>query len=690
MKSLLLDTEYNNIRAELATKIWCIVATDVDTGEKFKFHPSEEGEDQFHDQFKDEFVKFVQGYDHFIGHNYWAAEAVVCKNLLGIDFKDRKVTDTLVLSRTLRPAPAPIEQHGDLKAKGLDTRNGNHSLEAWGKRLGFAKIEFDKFDRFSFEMLDYCERDVDLNVKVLEVLNHEIKTYEFSQAALDLEHDIHRILTNQAIAGFTLNVPQAKELALETDKLIEEYLARLHEVFPDKKTVIEVYKPKLKKDGELPAPAKKKLLKNLHEDNGDGSYTLYEMVEFNPKSPSQVADRLLDLGWNPRKYTATGQPSTGKDVIGEAIDQLAAKVPQVEVLRKYNIVYHKNQLAKEWLKLAESDGKVHGRCNHIGPWTHRSSHYEPNQGNITKVRVGPDKKPLKGLQGDFGYESRNCWLPRKGWVLVGCDAEGIQLRALAHYMEDPEYIKAVCEGDVHTKNQIAAGIKANPVIGSARDVSKRFAYAWLLGAGDEKIGVIVGAPQDEWDSLFSRAKAEFRWNKWRHKGYREARNEFDNMLFWVSDKLRSDGRKADKQTVATILKGYYTKKQFLEATPALAHFRQEVIPEAARRGYMMGMDGRKIWVPSEHLAMGAYLQGFEAVIMKHAMKIYHDVLESKGIPFQQVVYVHDELQTECPPEHAEEVGKTMAWAIEEAGRRLGSKSPLAGKHSVGNSWATTH
>ena len=119
-------------------------------------------------------------------------------------------------------------------------------------------------------------------------------------------------------------------------------------------------------------------------------------------------------------------------------------------------------------------------------------------------------------------------------------------------------------------------------------------------------------------------------------------------------------------------------------------FRQEVVPECARKGYMIGLDGRKIWVPSEHLATGAYLQGFESVVMKYAMKLYHEELRSKGVVFQQVSYTHDEFGIECPKECATVVGETVAWSIEEAGKVLGSLCPLKGKWSSGSSWAESH
>ena len=680
-KVLILDYEYNNIDSNKATKVWCAAATDYVTKQKFVWKPTKEGVDEYHLEWMEDHKKVLSEYDIFIGHHLWGAEAVIMKRFFGVDLfnSPRKAIDTLALSRVLRPVSPKVELFGSFKRKGWDTRVGGHSIEAWGERLGLPKLDFDNFDMYTHEMSTYNVRDVDVNERVLDVLLKEVVDFKFSKESIDVEQDAHRLFCEQTKNGFTLDFSRAKKLELDTGKLIDEYRSQLHELFPPMKVVKEVYRPRYNKDNTMNAASKKKLLNNMHEENPDGSYNICEMQTFNPDSPDQVGKRLMSLGWNPRKFTATGKPSTSKDVIGEAIEQLSSKHPQVEALRKYNVVSHRNEKAIAWQRFATEagDGRVHGRVNHVGPWTHRCSHYDDNMANISKVKLDKQNKPIEGLAGDFGWDSRHCWVATPGWSLVGYDASGIQLRALAHYMGDTDYITQVCTGDIHTVNQHAAGI-------SDRPRAKTFIYAWLLGAGDEKIGVIVGAPESEWEDLFKRATAEYRKNHWRDSP------NCNNLLFYVADKLRSDGRIADKQTVATIIKGYFTKKQFLESLPALKTFKTEVIPEAAKQGYMYGLDGRKIWVPSEHLAMGAYLQGFEAVIMKWAMREHHRRLHEQKILFRQVAHVHDEAQLECPPEYAEIVGKTAVECIEWAGKKLGSICPLTGEYKIGTSWAETH
>lgn len=64
----------------------------------------------------------------------------------------------------------------------------------------------------------------------------------------------------------------------------------------------------------------------------------------------------------------------------------------------------------------------------------------------------------------YGYEMRSYFTHRPDRLLVGYDAAGLELRMLAHFMDDEAYSKAVLEGkesegtDVHTLNQRMAGL----------------------------------------------------------------------------------------------------------------------------------------------------------------------------------------------------------------------------------------
>lgn len=681
------------------TTIWCIVCKDIVSGNIYKWRP-----DEVH-LFPEWFNRRVK---KVIGHNFIGYDSVVLKKLLELDIPLSMIVDTLVLSRLTRPVSPPSEQAYALKT---DNRIGGHSMDAWGTRLGFPKLPFKSFDSFSEEMLVYCVNDVELNYLIYLALKDE--SQGFKDTCIILEHKVARMLGEQEENGFSLDKELACSIVERTENLIFESTKELQSLFPPKlKPFKENWEPRYNKDGTVNATSVKTLQKfSTHPDlaldlNSNGSYNLYTREEFNPGSSTQKGERLLDLGWVPSKLTPTGKPATDKDTLLEAIASLK-DYPEVKSLANYEILTDRNQKAKKWLELSDirGDGKVHGKVNPIGAGTHRCSHFDDNMANIASVVTKKIPKDvfiskyglktlkefedldndtvflhddgdkvsvaLKGLEGGYGWDSRSCWkASNDDYCIVGADASGIQLRALAHYMNDPIYIENLIKGDIHTVHQQAAGI-------ATRDKAKTFIYAWLLGAGDEKIGTIVGVTEEEFEELISYSlNKKNSWGK--------------PLLDEVKSKLKKSNRKFDKKTACTFFKGAKVKEQFLERTPALKRLKTIDIPEATKQGYLEGLDGRKLWIPSEHLAMSLYLQGFEAVIMKYSMMLYQDKLKDLNIDFKQVAFVHDEFQIETKWESAELVGKCVKQAIAKAGRVLGSNCPLDGEYKIGRSWGQTH
>jgi DNA polymerase I-like protein with 3'-5' exonuclease and polymerase domains len=231
----------------------------------------------------------------------------------------------------------------------------------------------------------------------------------------------------------------------------------------------------------------------------------------------------------------------------------------------------------------------------------------------------------------YGAECRTCWTASTGKVLVGIDADGLELRMLAHYMNDADYTNAVCEGkkengtDIHSVNMRAAGL-------TDRDTAKTFIYAFLYGAGPEKIGSIIGGDA-------------------------------------------AAGRKLiDK---------------FLSATPSLAQLKARVAVYA-KKGLIKCLDGRQLRVRSEHSALNTLLQGAGAIVMKEALLLFKRNLLSARISADIVANVHDEWQVECYPYNADEVGRLGREAIQEAGRKLHLRVPLDGSYNIGVNWKETH
>ena len=289
------------------------------------------------------------------------------------------------------------------------------------------------------------------------------------------------------------------------------------------------------------------------------------------------------------------------------------------LIRDYLMLQKRVAQIESWIKATGEDGRVHGKVITNGAVTGRMTHSSPNMAQI------PNAGSI------YGPECRECWTVEDGNVLVGCDASGLELRMLAHYMKDEGYVRTVTEGsskdgtDVHTVNQRAAGL-------STRDNAKTFIYAFLYGAGDGKIGSIVGG---------------------------------------------------------TAKDGARLKAKFLSQTPALAQLLGRVGKQAAK-GWVPGLDGRRIWVRSEHAALNSLLQGAGAVVMKKALVLFDDKVTANKWQIKYVANVHDEAQIECPKDIAEDVGKAFRQSIIEAGEYFKLRCPLDGEYKIGRNWRETH
>lgn len=290
----------------------------------------------------------------------------------------------------------------------------------------------------------------------------------------------------------------------------------------------------------------------------------------------------------------------------------------------------------EWLGHVREDGRIHGRFTHIGAWTGRMAHSAPNQANIPAAFHGNVKSAVDAVKDKYDGKFRELWGVEEGNWLVGTDAEGIQLRVLAHLMQSEEYVHAIVSGkkedetDIHNLNRKALGMSH-----ITRDMAKTFIYAFLLGAGNEKIGQILKVST------------------------REAGQAVDN---------------------------------FMESIQGLANLKKKVIPHIAQRGWFKGLDGRRVKVPSEHKTLAGLLQNGEAVIMKHSALDWTQQARYAGIKFKLVTWPHDEWQTEVEGSYqdAERLGTIQRQSIVDTGKKFSMLCPLAGSTDIGKNWLECH
>jgi len=548
--------------------IWCVCCVD------------DKGAYTYEPQDKKELAQLFTEYDEIVAHNGIGFDFPVLAELWGIVIPDEKQRDTLVLSRLYNPQIT-----------------GRHALRAWGERLGKTqKGDFTDFDGgLSEEMIEYCLDDTQL-LKELDVhLDKCFTKWKDVQKASKIEHEVARIMRRQTLTGFKLDEPYAVELLGTLTHRMMIIEQELQAVFP-------------------PIVSER-----ISEKTGK---RLKDGVEvFNVGSRRQIERRLTSLGAKFTKKTEGGTFIVDEPVL-EAID-----LPEAKLCLEYLTIQKRVGMLTSWLDKLGEDGRVHGRVMTNGAVTGRMTHNSPNLGQVAGVTYSDEGVPLEGADGAYGVESRKCWTVEKGNKLVGCDLSGIELRCLAHYMQDDEWTHELLNGDIHTKNQLAAGL-------DTRAQAKTMIYATLYGAGVVKIGSIVGG-----------------------------------------------GRARGKE----ILDNFYKN------TPALMKLKEKVgrIAESGGitglDGRRLIVRSEHAALNTLLQGCGAIIAKQWIVDIQVALKNFGLAKHCK-----QVVMVHDEVQFECEEAYADQLGKVLAAAAQTAGETLGMRVPVEAEYKIGDTWYDTH
>lgn len=647
---IVLDIESNGLHNP--DKIWCIVCKDMFTGSYHIFrnvHLEEE---------KKRFNEFYSRCSLIVGHNLLGYDLPVLSNLLGCTPHDpgRVEIDTLILSKL------------------IDYPRAGHSVESYGLEFNSPKGEFSDWSKWSQAMEDYCVRDVDITEKIYLKYKKYLSNKE-RQPSIVTEHQFQLVCNDLEKNGFAFNTAKAQALLNKVQSELDVLDKDILTSFPPREVLVKEFTPRATKFGTINRTS---VPRHLHENIADYEvgrvYRHTKLVEFNPSSHKQMIAVLNEAGWKPvdktkthietereiqklkrsrdkrldlstndlySKYTELQK--VGWKVNETNLETLPEKAPKGARLIAKRIQYEaRRRTLHEWLELVTPDNRIHGRFQGIGAWTHRMSHQNPNTANI------PNEYDTFGKKKLYGKELRSFWMAPKNRLLAGVDAEGIQLRIFAHYIDDPDFTKALIEGkkedksDPHSLNQSILGD-----VCKSRAAAKRFIYALLLGAGLGKLAEILGCSQPDASEALDR-----------------------------------------------LIKRY----------AGFAELKETIIPADAKRGWFVGLDGRAVRIPGaevgprKHLAMSGYLQNGEAVVMKLAtLKWWPKLKEMDSL---LVNFVHDEWQTETPNnmEIALKIAQMQADSLRIVGEELGLRCPLAGSlwnedlndYTISTNWSKTH
>jgi DNA polymerase I-like protein with 3'-5' exonuclease and polymerase domains len=355
------------------------------------------------------------------------------------------------------------------------------------------------------------------------------------------------------------------------------------------------------------------------------------------KTGKQLKDKITIFNSGSRQQIAerlaglgvvfTKKTDKGNVIVDEAVLE-KIDLPEAKLVAEYLMIQKRVAQISSWLELVADDGRVHGRVTTNGAVTGRATHSSPNMAQIPAVG------------GPYGAECREVWTVPKGYKQVGVDLSGIELRCLGHYLNDQEWMDELLKGDIHWFNAQSFGLvdkgtvkdDNNPEHKKARNITKTLTYGVLYGAGAAKAGSIVGGNSSRGKKLID---------------------------------------------------------SFINNTPGLSALKKK-ISRLMAKGHLPALDGRRVWVRSEHAALNTLLQSAGAIVAKQWLVESTKLLQEKGINAKLLAFVHDETQWEVREDQAEEAARLIEQAATKAGEALGFRCPVDAEGKVGNNWRECH
>jgi DNA polymerase-1 len=458
-----------------------------------------------------------------------------------------------------------------------------HSLENWGIKIGYPKKKTPDFSWPNPKLLPYCRRDVDI---LLELSSKGYIDWSvFKSEAYITEEKFTR---EHPSLSCPFDINKAGRLLAE----ISLELSVLHDEFnkiPTKRVEDRRVKFRKNLDGSLNSTCLRIISNNNCRIEGE-EIIIFKDVSFNPNSHKDRIDLLWDNDWQPVNRTATyNKRARSRTKVTKEEARYMWKVDEAGLntlpstaseaaknLAKYMCLKSRQAMLIQYIT-AYNPTKKHIEANlwGIGAWTQRCAHNSPNLANIPSVPRGVPTTAVEEIKHKYDRGIRECFGVTDKRSFYGVDAMGIQLRILAYYMDDPDFIKEVLEGDIHEKNKSILGS-----VCKSRDDAKTFIYAWILGASPTKLAQILGC---------------------------------------------------------SVAEGKAAKDKFEKAWETGVTKVRAICSSAAKRGWFMAIDKRKVAVPSEHHALAGMLQSGEAIFMKNIINLLPAWVNVH-------LFVHDEIQ----------------------------------------------
>lgn len=626
------DLEANGL-LPTATRMWCAVFKDINTGQVWKFWPWP-GADYIK-----QLLEFLDTVDVLIMHNGIGYDWPLLEKLYGYKFKGQKV-DTLIMSRLLNPKRIVPFNCPNKKA-------GPHSVEAWGWRVGRGKPEHNDWSQYSEEMLHRCSEDVEIQHLIYNTLMKEADGKNWKNA-FKMSFKLFEFLHKQEQYGWLVDqehmhkcIHQLEHWIGRIDRALDKHLPLVVEVEETKEVGVYKYikKPFLK-SGEY-----SQSVRNWMEANNidvasrlvAGPFTRINLRKVDLNSNEETKEYLLASGWEPIEWNTNDEgdktsPKLSKDDPFEGIEggigRLVAK--RVQCRQRKSIIEGLFGIIRE-------DGRIASVINNLAT-TARATH----RGivNIPKA------------SSFYGKQMRKIFTSKEGYVLVGTDSDACQLRMLAGRMNNPEYIEAMVNGDkkLGTDNH---SITARIGELESRDIAKNVMYCLLFGGGDVKLAKTAKKPYNSGAELRSK-------------------------LYRGLDGLGELVEKLTKEWQAT------AKRRFNAKWNRMEYFD----------GHITGLDGRPIYVPYEHQLLVYLLQSDEAIMMQAAYIKFHQLAEKEGWVYGQdygtTCWYHDEFTVECKEGIAKRVAALSEYSIAWAGKFFEIPCPHKGQAATGENWFSIH